>query len=249
MKKQIVKKASRFLIALLFWLTVWELSALIVDLEFIFPRISNTFCALLQLIFTKEFWISIILSLLRIIYGLILGVIIGIIAAFICNKYKFGEAIISPAMTVIKSTPVASVIMLLWFIIGSKSVPIAIALLMVTPIIWQNVLDGFNAIEKDLSEVCDVFRFSAFKRLRILTIPTLTRFLLPAIATASGLAWKSGVAAEIITYTEKSIGKEIIDAKNGFDGAEMFALTLCVIVLSVLIEKIIKVSVKAVINQ
>ena len=55
-----------------------------------------------------------------------------------------------------------------------------------------------------------------------------------------GLAWKAGIAAEIIAYTRNSIGKEIFDAKNFFMGPEMFAWTLAVVLLSLLFEMLIK---------
>ena len=246
MTKTPLKRALEALIAVIFWIAVWEITALIIDLEFIFPRVGNTLKAFVQLLTEGRFWSSILLSLLRILYGFALGVAIGIASAFLCNASRIARAIISPALSVVKSTPVASAIMLVWFIIGSESVPIAIAMLMVAPIVCQNLLDGFASVDAELSEVCDVFRISYVKRLRILIIPTLIKFLLPALVTASALAWKSGVAAEIITYTEKSIGRMIIDAKSGFDGAQMFALTLAVIIISVVIEFLIKRTVKAV---
>ena len=240
------KRFARIAVALIFWLAVWEIGARLVDLEFIFPRVGSTLEALIVLIGKKKFWTSISLSLLRIILGFALGVLIGIIAAFLCNASAFAGSVLIPAITVIRSTPVASAIMLVWFIIGSDAVPIAIAVLMVAPIICQNLLDGYAAIDNDLMEVCNVYRVSYLKRLRILIIPTLIKFLLPALVTASALAWKSGVAAEIIAYTEKSVGRLIIDAKSGFDGAEMFALTLTVILISVGVEAVIKRIVRAV---
>ena len=31
---------------------------------------------------------------------------------------------------------------------------------MVVPIIWQNLLDGFNSIDPQLNEVCIIYQFS-----------------------------------------------------------------------------------------
>ena len=111
-----------------------------------------------------------------------------------------------------------------------------IALLMVMPIIWQNICDGFSAIDKNLSEVCDVFEFSLNKRIKLLIFPTLLRYFIPALLSSIGLAWKSGIAAEIISYTKNSIGKNILDSKNLFDGDIMLAWTLTVVILSLILE-------------
>jgi NitT/TauT family transport system permease protein len=111
---------------------------------------------------------------------------------------------------------------------------------MVMPIIWQNLCDGFSAIDKNLSEVCDVFEFSRKKRIKLLVLPTLQKYFTPAFLTSIGLAWKSGIAAEIISYTKNSIGKNILDSKNVFDGDVMLAWTLTVVLLSLVLEYSVK---------
>ena len=133
----------------------------------------------------------------------------------------------------------ASFIMILWILLGAESVPVAIAVLMVMPIVWQNCIDGYRSLDPMLSEVTALYRVPFFKRLRIFIIPSLMRYLLPALVSAFGFSWKAGIAAEIIAYTARSIGREISNAKNFFYGAEMYAWTLTVILLSLFFEKII----------
>ena len=138
--------------------------------------------------------------------------------------------------SVIRSTPVASVIMILWIFIGSVRVASAIALLMVAPIIWQNLMDGYATIDKQLSEVADIFEISGFKRFKLLVFPALIRYFVPALLTSAGLAWKSGIAAEIITIAKNSIGYEIKTHKDFFESDYMLAWTLVVIIISVIFE-------------
>ena len=142
-------------------------------------------------------------------------------------------------MTVIKSTPVASFIMILWVMIGSASLPSVIGLLMVMPIVWQNLMNAFDAIDGKLYEVAEIFGLSKKARFRFLIFPTLMQYFIPAVLTSIGLAWKSGIAAEILTYTKNSIGRNILDAKNYFEGADLLAWTATVIAISLLFEFII----------
>ena len=111
---------------------------------------------------------------------------------------------------------------------------------MVMPIVWQNVSDGFSAIDRELSEVCDAFEFSYKKRMKLLIIPTLSSYLFPALITSVGLAWKSEIAAEIIAYTKSSVGAMINDAKYNFETPKMFALTIIVVIMSLLLEAFTK---------
>ncbi len=186
--------------------------------------------------------------MLRILLGFLIGATLGILIAPLTHYFQIARSIISPAMTVIKSTPVASFILVLWCLIGKSAVPTVIGILMVMPIVWQNLSDGFKSIDNDLREVCKVYRLAPLKQFRILIFPALIKFLLPALVTASALAWKSGIAAEIIVYAKNSIGQEIIDAKNIFQSEIMFAWTMAVVILSILIEFGIKKMAKAVKN-
>ena len=238
--KNKLKQIACPIIAFLFWITVWQILAITLDLSFVFPKFSDTLKTFFALFVTPLFWTVIFSSLCRILLGFFIGVLLGIVLAVITNHFELFRALISPAMTVIKSTPVASFILLLWCLIGKNSVPTVIAVLMVMPIVWQNLMEGYESINHEFKELCDVFGVSALKRFKILTLPTLRRYLAPAIITSSSLAWKSGIAAEIIVYAKNSIGKEITDAKNFFESEAMFAWTIAVILLSILIESIIK---------
>lgn len=244
--KNKLKRVLYTLLSVLIWITVWEILARVIDLNFVFPTFLETLKVFASLIISKHFWVTILSSLMRILLGFIIGSALGIAIAPLTHRFEFLKALITPAMTVIKSTPVASFILVLWCIIGKHTVPTAIGVLMVMPIVWQNLSDGFDSIDSGLNEVCAVFEVSRLKRLKILVIPTLVRFLIPALITSSALAWKSGIAAEIIVYAKNSIGKEIIDAKNFFESATMFAWTIAVILLSIAIEFTIKKLMKAV---
>ena len=221
-----------------FWLILYELFSNRIDLGFILPGLKETFIEFFALFGDAEFYKSVYSSLFRIVIGYALGSVLGIILALLSFRIKLIYYTLSPLMTVIKATPVASFILVIWFLLGGHLVPIAIALIMVMPIIYQNLMDGQSAIDPALSEVCNVYRVSYPRKLRILIFPTLMKFLVPGLIASCGLAWKSGIAAEIICYTKGSLGQSIVDAKNYFESARMFAVTAVVIILSIIIEKL-----------
>jgi NitT/TauT family transport system permease protein len=127
-------------------------------------------------------------------------------------------------------------IIILWIMMDGSSLAVFVALLMVMPIIWQNTMDAYSSIDINLLEITEVFEFSEKKKFKILILPTLKKFLYPAIITSAGLAWKAEIAAEIIAYTKKSIGQGINDAKYNMDTPTVFAWTLLIILFSILLE-------------
>lgn len=208
--------------------------------NFLFPDVPATLKALTYLISTDGFYKAVVFSIVRVTAGLFLGCFVGAILAAFCNRFKPFYLLVSPIISVIKATPVASFIVVLWVMLSGDALSIFIGFLMVMPIIWQNLLDGYSAIDKNLIEVATVYGFSYQKRLKLLILPTLKRFFIPAAITATGLAWKAEIAAEIIAYTKNSIGQGINDAKYNMDTPTVFAWTLIIIVFSIVLENCAK---------
>lgn len=238
--KAFVSKHKRLLFALvslLFWLCVWDTVARTVDLSFALPTVSETAKAFAVLLLQADFWVTVACSLLRILAGLAIGIVLALLLAPLAVRVPLADAILTPFMQFVKATPVASFILVLWVLIGRANVPIAIAVLMVLPIVFQNMCAALRSLDAKQVEVLTVFKVPASRVLRIFVLPSLLSYFVPALITSAGLAWKAGIAAEIIAYTKRSIGRAIYDAKVDFDGARMLAWTVAVILLSFALEK------------
>jgi NitT/TauT family transport system permease protein len=241
-----LKKIGASILIILFWLLVWEAAARYVNLSFVLPTVPETFSALLSIIKDQDFLISSLSSVFRISLGFLLGLAIAVGLGILAIRFPFVRRLLAPINTIAKTTPVAVIIMIMWLMIGGARVPGVVSALIVTPLIWQNLLDGYDSIDKGLDEVCKIYQFNFLKRLRFLVLPTLFSYLLPSIVTAYGLAWKAGIAAEIICMTKDSIGSEIYNAKIILDGPVTFAWTIIILILSWVIEHLIKLAVKGV---
>ena len=238
--KNKLKKIVEGLLILLFWLIVWEIFARKIKLNFVLPTVGETFDAIIGIFSQKDTIYTIILSLVRISAGFLTGVILALGLGILAVRFELIRKLLSPLNIVAKSTPVAVIIIMLWLMIGGARVPMAVSAIMVLPIIWQSILDGYEAIDHQLDEVCTLYKFSFAKKLRLLVMPTLLSYLLPALITASGLAFKAGIAAEIICMTKKSIGQNLYNAKYMLEGPMMFGWTVIVLILSYLLERLIK---------
>ena len=230
----------KFIFPTIFWLAVWQAAAIAVDRSYFLPTVPETFEALLSILSSDSFIKITSLTLARILTGLALG--IGLAAALAVLSYKFDiiYTLLSPLVSVIKATPVASIIILLWISMNGDLLSVLIALMMVFPIVWQNLYDGLASINKELDEVTEVFEFSFVKRLKLLVIPTLSDYFIPAVITATGLAFKSEIAAEIIAGVRNSIGQMIYHSKDALDTASVFAWTLIGVFFSIVFERLVR---------
>ena len=247
-----LKKAVIHFCVTAFWLLIWDIAAYIFKYDFILPNVKSTLFAICELFspaLLPSTLGSIFSSLKTIFSGFFIGTFMGIVLATISILIPAFKIFISPIMSIAKSIPVTAIILMLWLIIGGSNVPMAIALIMVMPIIWQSVISGNESIDKNLNEVCYMYEFNPVKRIRLLVIPVISKFILSALLTASGLAWKAGIAAEIICITKSSIGKEIYIYKSLYEGDKMFAWIVIILLISIIIEKLIGFGIRGIIKK
>lgn len=111
---------------------------------------------------------------------------------------------------------------------------------MVVPIVWGNVKKGLDQVDGALREVALVFDFSFWKKLKILYVPSVLPYFVAGCTTSLGLSWKAGIAAEVLCRPSASIGNEIFLSKSYLETVDLFAWTAIVVILSVLIEKLFR---------
>ncbi len=234
---------------LLFWIAVWQLAAYLVNLEMILPTPLSTFNALKALVVTSEFYKAVFLSLFRIVLGFVLGVFVGFLGAVISNRLSLISEVFAPIIKLLRAVPVASFIIIAFYWFKSSEVPTLICFLMVMPMIWSSVETSLKNIDKKYLEVARVYKLSATKTFFGLKLPIIMPNLLTTMLTALGFAWKSGIAAEIICIPPDSLGGNIQASKNVLLTNEVFALTLVVIFLSIILEGIVKFGVRRILND
>ncbi len=230
------RKTLRTLAVLLFWLAVWALAAAATGRELLLPSPAQVASKLFQLAGTTQFWVNLGCSILRVLTGILAAVILGLLMALLTHGSALARALLSPLMTLVKSTPVASFILLALLWLGRSSVPVFIAALMVLPVVWANVSAGLAGIDPQLLELARVYRLPRARVLRRITWPSVLPHLRAALRSALGLGWKAGIAAEVLTVPVHSIGRQIYESKLYLETTELFAWTAAVVVLSLLIE-------------
>lgn len=243
-------KADRFkkIIFIVAWLVIWQVISLIVNNKILLAGPYETGKALIALSVTGSFWISIALTSLRILSGFIAGSAIGIILAYISCRIKIFEEFISPVVSVIKSIPVASfvILLLIWF--GAPLLSLFVTALVVFPMMYINILEGLRSTDTKLLEMARIFRMRDSKIALYIYLPSLKPFLAGAFKLSCGMAWKSGIAAEVIARPLNSVGNNIYLSKVYIDTADLFAWTAMAVLLAFLCEKLITLAARRVLK-
>lgn len=219
------------------WLAAWQLLSLLVHNPILMAGPAETLQALAELAVTAEFGESLAFSFLRIVGGFLAGSAAGILLAYLADRKKLLGEILSPLVTVLKSVPVASFIILalIWF--GSGALSFVISFLVVFPILYLNTQQGLQSLDEKLLEMAEVFHIPSVSRLKYIVLPGVYPFLQSGFALALGMSWKSGVAAELIGQYKLSIGNQLYMDKITLDTAGVFAWTVVILLVSWLFEK------------
>lgn len=225
--------------AILFWLIVWEVLALLIPSKVLFASPVTVVKKLFELVTTGAFWSSVGFSSLRIALGFVFAFLAGILLATVSALSRTVKALILPIMRLLKAVPVASFIILALLWIRSANLSVLISFVMVLPVIFTNVLQGIESTDKKLIEMSNVFRLSAGKKLRFVYLPSVMPALSAGCSIALGFSWKSGIAAEVIGIPTGSIGEKLYEAKLYLMTGELFAWTIVIVLLSVLFEKLV----------
>ncbi len=231
-----MKRFLKVSVPLLFWLGVWALAAWRMNSPLLLPAPAQVLRSLWTLAGSGTFWQITAMSLLRVLGGLLLSVAMGVLLAAATERFAALHALLSPLLSVIRATPVASFIILAILWMGRDMVPVFIVVLMALPVVWGNVSAGIRTTDAGLLQMAKVYHFPRMRRLRRVWIPSVMPHFLSGVRTALGLSWKAGVAAEVLTVPSVSIGKRLMDTKLNLEVEEMFAWTIVVILLSFAIE-------------
>lgn len=243
-KSKKMNKWLRTAIALVFWFGVWFAVAAIINKELLVPSPVVVFGRILKLFVKKEFYLKTGVSLLRVLGGFLGGTLAGTLLAVLASISEIADAIITPFVRIIRSTPVTSFIILVMLFISYTLVPVFIAALLVTPILYMNLREGINETDKALLEVAEVYRFGTKKTVRFVYLPSVKPYFVSGAVTSLGLAWKAGIAAETLSLPKNAIGAEIYYSKLYLETPDLFAWTVVVVVFSLIFEKLFEILVK-----
>lgn len=226
------------LISFLFWIGIWALMALLIHQDILLVTPWSAFRRFIQLLGTGEFWKSVITSMLRILAGLLLGAAAASMAGILSAKYNAIRILLSPFVSTIKAIPVASFIILVLIYVPSSRLSTVISFLMVFPILYENLLEGILSCDTKLLEMAEVFHLNRRTVAWNICFSQVLPYLRSGLSLAIGLAWKSGIAAEVIGLPDHSIGEHLYESKVYLDTMDLFAWTLAIILLSVFFQKL-----------
>ena len=222
-----------------FWLAVWVFAAALVAQPLILPGPGAVVVALLRLVCDANTWAILVGSGARILGGLALAAICGGVLAGVSVRSRTFARLVAPALSFVKATPVACVVVLLLIWLGSARVSIAAVFLMALPGVYFSLVEGLTQVDQSLEQM---FRLHGVRGWRLFFAHTwreVLPFVLSCARAVIGMSWKAGVAAELIGMAAGTVGERIYQAKLLIETADLLAWTVLVVAASWACERVL----------
>ena len=227
------------MIIIFIWILIWQGLAVLISNSILFAGPYETAVALWHMLGDHLFYLSIGSSILRIMLGILAGAFLGTICGAVAYKFRLFKDFIGPFVSVIKSIPVASFIIIILIWTGNKNVSFFITALVSFPLVYIQILNRLLGIDKAILELAACYKVGLLKRIRYIYLKELREGLRLAMELAIGMGFKSGTAAEVIGQPLNSIGNNLYRAKINLDTDRLFAWTVTIVVISYVIEKVV----------
>ncbi len=227
------------------WLILWQLASWAIGNPLLFCGPLEALDALLRDILTPASRLVIGWSAGRIAAGFAVACILGLLLGAVAGRSEAARTLLAPTLHGMKSTPIVCVIALLLVWYGSSlATSIAVGLVVLPPFYFA-MLEAHSTADPATNQMLEAFQVRGWRRSLFVRWPQAAPFVRAAARTSTGMAWKAGVACELIGLPTLSIGEQIYLGKLSLDMSSIVAWTAVIIALGWLSERIVIAAVDA----
>jgi NitT/TauT family transport system permease protein len=198
---------------------------------FVLPRPAEAAKRLLELFGSGDATKALLATGAQALAGWLVACLVGLALALLAAASGAAEAALRPIATVLLGVPpVAWLVLALLWLGPSGGAPAFTTAVAIFPVVFVAALQGFASRDPQLDEMADVFCAPPLQRFTDVALPQLLVHLLPAMATALGLAWKVCVMSEVMS-SGTGIGGRLATARAHLDLPETMAWIMLVMAL------------------
>ncbi|HZK28991.1 MAG TPA: hypothetical protein VFD19_02100, partial [Clostridia bacterium] len=220
-------------------LVLWQLVAMFGGTGFLLPAPHTVIVTFIRLFAAKDNWISILTSVGRIMTSVLSALVFAILLSWLASKRRAFRSLLAPTVLIMKSVPIVSFILIALFFMGESSLTFFICGLIVFSLVYSQLLSAFLNVDPGLLEMGRVFSLRKCEIARYIVMEDCRETFLASAAVAVGMAWKAGVAAEVLTFASGTIGKQMYEAKLYLDMERLLAWTITLVLVAFISEQIL----------
>lgn len=207
-----------------------------------FPSPNDIIVEFFKLLTIKSTYINILYSLLRLIICIFISLILNLSLAYLSYKFKFIKTFLSPFIVIFRTIPFISIIILIIIMFGLNETCYITTILVIGPIMYENILNGLEGIDKDIINAYKLDTKFNNKVFFKIYLPLISNDIKTSLKVSIGLGFKVLVTSEYISGKNYSLGFSLKDIyQTSIDMCPLYSQTLILIVISLVITKLVNI--------
>lgn len=230
---------NKILITLLSFITIYLLFLILYltkNNPLAFPNPNDILIGFAKLLIDKNTYINILYSLTRLVICIFISFILNLIFAYLSYKSKFVRSFLSPFIVIFRTIPFISIIILIIIMFGLSITCYIATILVIGPIMYENILKGLDCIDKDIINAYKLDTKFNNKVFFKIYLPLINNDIKTSLKVSIGLGFKVLVTSEYISGKNYSLGFSLKDIyQTSIDMCPLYSQTLILIVISLLV--------------
>ena len=142
-------------------------------------------------------------TLPRFAIGIAISMVLGVLAGVLIGGSKAAEALLKDTLLMLVALPaiIWAFLTQMWLGLGDDAVVIT-TFLSAFPFVAVNVVQGIQAVPRDLRRMSGAFHISSFRRLRHLLLPAVAGYLFAGLRFAVIIGWNAVLLGEWFSSSE-----------------------------------------------
>ncbi len=248
-KKRVLYNLSAPVLGLALFIGIWYALARAVGVSLFLPTPVETLVRFFALLGEKKFYVAVGNTLLRTLLSFTAAFLLACLFAVLSAKFSFFRKAFSPFTVVLRVLPTISVILLVFLLVRSRFASYVVIFLVIFPMQYKLVLDAIGGVDPLLKEMTEAYRFSWQKKVFSFYIPQMTPTLLTGMSITLSFTVKLCVAAEVLSYVSKSMGRYMQQAYASLETETLLAWTIAAILLGFLLEGLLLLLKKVIVRR
>lgn len=235
--------ALRKALILVLLAVIWQIYALNLNNDLMFPTFSDTIKGLLHVIQSGELVNRTLTSLKVLSIAYTSGIVLAGTLTVIAITTRIGTDLLETLTAMFNPLPAIALLplALLWFGLGNPSI-IFVIIHAVTWPIALNIYSGFMGVSNTLRMVGKNYELTGLRFVFKILIPAAFAHILTGLKVGWAFSWRTLIAAELVFGVSSGsggLGWFIFEKKNQLDINLVFAGLLTIIIIGVVVENVI----------
>jgi len=230
MKQKLTRKHLLYLIPIVSFLAIWEISGQLAQTP-LFPPLSRVVVQFGELLRNGLLLKSLGASFLRVLVGYILGSLAGLIVGILMGVNKFIEHSLRPLLSILFPIPTLGWLPLLMLWIGiNEALPVTLIFICAFFPLAYNTLTGIKEVKAEYIKAARTLGASKWYILWHIILPMASPNIYTGLRLEAGMVWRTVIAAEMFAIPT-GIGALMANAESLI---RVDIIMVCLVVLSLM---------------